>query len=166
MSSNEETDKEILVNEMVTKQRTHVPLNRRLCFKDIQRIAKHICNSIFYSNDCVIWQGYITNLNKREKGSYINFFFKKKKEALHRLIYENFVGTMSNKNFIKFNCENKGICCNINHMEKFVKKRYIRSNSIDASGGENDASPKKMKKQNSFSSSSSSPDLKMDFGKF
>ena len=80
----------------------------------------HTDVSIFDEEKCVLWAGYITNLKNKRKGTYINFYFKdKKKVALHRLLYANFKGEISNKEYIKYSCSNKGKCCNINHMVKF-----------------------------------------------
>ena len=50
--------------------------------------------------------------------SYINFYYSGKKYALHRLLYNNFIGILSDSEYIKFKCANKGICCNINHFYK------------------------------------------------
>ena len=46
---------------------------------------------------------------------------RKNKVILHRLLYENFVDTLSDKHYVKFSCEKNGSlknCCNINHMTK------------------------------------------------
>ena len=57
---------------------------------------------------------------KQKKRHLYNFYFKdKKKVALHRLLYANFKGEISMKDYIKYSCPNKGKCCNINHMVKF-----------------------------------------------
>lgn len=92
--------------------------DKKLYLHDIKRICKNINNSIF-GNECSLWNGYITNLNKFNKGTYINFYFKKKKVALHRLLYINYIGHLKDNEYIKFTCPNKGICCNINHLKKF-----------------------------------------------
>ena len=54
---------------------------------------------------------------------YINFYFKGKKCALHRLLYLNYVGKLENKEYLKYKCKNKGVCCNINHFNKITKKK-------------------------------------------
>ena len=53
---------------------------------------------------------------------YINFYFNKKKIALHRLLYINYVEDVSPNEYIKFLCDNKGKCCNINHMKKYIAR--------------------------------------------
>jgi hypothetical protein len=66
------------------------------------------------------WTGYITNLNKDNKNCYISFFHKNKKIALHRLLYCNFVEELNDNEYLKFTCENKGKCCSLKHLKKFV----------------------------------------------
>ena len=86
---------------------------------DQKRICKYICSSIFDENVCCIWDGYVTNINNKSKGTYVNFFFGGRKVALHRLLYTNFVEELHDNEYLKFSCENKGRCCNIHHLKKF-----------------------------------------------
>jgi hypothetical protein len=106
--------------ELKRRQLPNIPACRKLRPNDLHRIVQHIDNSIFDEEKCCLWTGYITNLKNKRKGTYINFYFRdKKKVALHRLLYANFKGDISNKDYIKYSCANKGKCCNINHMVKF-----------------------------------------------
>lgn len=106
--------------ELIKKQLKNVPFNKKLRKSDIHRIVKHSNTSIFDSEDCCLWTGYVTNMSDDKKGTYINFYFKnKKKVALHRLLYINFKGELKDTDYIKYSCENKGRCCNINHMVCF-----------------------------------------------
>ena len=106
--------------ELKRRQIPNIPSSRKLRPNDIHRIVQHTDNSIFDEEKCCLWTGYITNLKNKRKGTYINFYFRdKKKVALHRLLYANFKGDISNKDYIKYSCANKGKCCNINHMVKF-----------------------------------------------
>lgn len=106
--------------ELKRKQIPNISQSKRLRPNDIHRIVQHTDNSIFDEERCCLWTGYITNLKNKRKGTYINFYFRdKKKVALHRLLYANFKGDISNKDYIKFSCQNKGKCCNINHMVRF-----------------------------------------------
>lgn len=91
----------------------------------MKRICKYIDTSIFDKNKCCLWNGYITNINNSNKGTYVNFYFRNKKVALHRLLYSNFVAPLNSSEYLKFNCDNKGICCNINHYEKY---KYSKNN--------------------------------------
>ena len=119
--------KKILLNELLSKQLKNIPLDRKLRYKDLCRVSKYIDTSIF-GDDCCIWNGYVTNLKNYSKGTYINFYFRNKKVALHRLLYDNFAENMSSNEYLKFNCSNKGNCCNINHMVKYT---YSNSNNIN-----------------------------------
>ena len=106
--------------EMIKKQLPNVPISKKLRPNDIHRIIQHVDNSLFDEEKCCMWTGYITNQRNKKKGTYINFYFRnKQKVALHRLLYSNFKGDISNQNYIKYSCKNKGECCNINHMVIF-----------------------------------------------
>ena len=111
-------DKNKIFKELIAKQIKVNNINK-LSVQDIKRISKNITISIFNLNECSIWDGYITNLNVKNRGTYINFYFKKKKVALHRLLYNNYVTVLNKDEYIKYTCENKGKCCNINHMKKY-----------------------------------------------
>lgn len=124
--------KRALLNELTSRQRKDVPVSKKLTYKDITRISKNIDCSVF-GEACCIWQGYITNLNKENKSHYINFYFKDKKVALHRLLYLNYVDNISDSEYLKFSCENKGKCCNINHFIKYEKDTDIAVDHSDES---------------------------------
>ncbi len=114
------TDTDTLLNELLTYQLKTINIDFKLQYSDMKRICKYIDTSIFDENVCCLWKGYVTNENNTNKGTYINFYFKKKKAALHRLLYANFVEELSNNEYLKFNCENRGKCCNIKHLKKYV----------------------------------------------
>jgi hypothetical protein len=95
----------------------------------MKRISKFLTNSLFHETACSLWNGYITNEKNHTKGTYINFYFNKKKIALHRLLYLNYIGEISNKEYIRFTCDNKGKCCNINHMKKYSYNRNFSKNN-------------------------------------
>lgn len=104
------------------------PASKKFKIGDVQRIVQHTTGSIFDKEKCAIWTGYVTNLNNKRKGTYINFYFRnKKKVALHRLLYSNFKGNIAPNEYIKYSCSNKGSCCNINHMIKFTYSESIKS---------------------------------------
>jgi len=125
-------EKKNYLRELILNQLKTIRLSRRLLYKDLQRITKYISSSIFNEKKCCIWEGYITNSKKVNKGTYTNFFFRNKKVALHRLLYENFVDELGDEYYIKFSCdeENKGKCCNVHHMIKY--KYNINAESCDA----------------------------------
>lgn len=126
-----------LFRELVEKQIKDIPLDKKLQYTDLKRISKYIDSSIFNDDKCSLWTGYITNANNSTKGTYINFFFKNKKSALHRLLYSNFVEVIQDDEYLKFNCENKGKCCNVNHLKKF---KYQKKE-------ESEQTPKKVEKR-------------------
>lgn len=115
-------NKNDIYNEMINNQLEDIPRKWKLTESDINRVCQYIDESIF-SKDidrCCIWKGYITNVNNSNKGTYVNFYFNRKKMALHRLLYANFVDNLSDNEYIKFKCKNKGTCCNVNHYEKYT----------------------------------------------
>jgi hypothetical protein len=114
-----------IFKELIKKQLPDVPSQWKLNINDMKRICKYIDTSIFDKKICCIWNGYITNMNNSNKGTYVNFYFRNKKVALHRLLYSNFVAPLDSSEYLKFNCDNKGICCNINHYEKY---KYSKNN--------------------------------------
>jgi hypothetical protein len=103
--------------DLIKNQRKNIPVERKLQYSDLKRISKYLSNSIF-SDDCSHWNGYITVIKNDEKNSYINFYYCRKKYALHRLLYINFIGDLADSEYIKFKCLNKGKCCNIKHFYK------------------------------------------------
>lgn len=113
-----------IYKELLAKQRKNIDTKYKFSPNDLKRVAKYLNNSIF-NKECTIWSGYITNNNNDAKGTYINFYFKKKKIALHRLLYINFVDTLDSNEYIKYSCKNKGRCCSINHMKKIKYKNKI-----------------------------------------
>lgn len=116
-----------IFKELIKKQLKNVPPVWKLKISDMKRICKYIDTSIFHDSDCCMWKGYITNMNNQNKGTYVNFYFKNKKVALHRLLYSNFVAPLDSSEYLKFNCNNKGVCCNVNHYEKY---KYSKVNNI------------------------------------
>ena len=121
---------ELVNNQIDTKY-------KKLDVKSLQRISRNIDKSIF-KDECVIWNGYITYIKDTDV-HYINFFYNKKKHALHRLLYLNFVGHIEDSEYIKYKCNNKGKCCNINHFYKIKsrKKRNLENNNLENNNLEN-----------------------------
>jgi len=118
--------------EMIKKQRKNIDLNNKLYLKDMQRICENINSSIFDTDECCIWQGNKTE-KLNNKGYYINFYFNKKKMSLHRILYLNYIDDLNKNEYLKFNCQNKGICCNIHHFNKINKSNKINNPNINNS---------------------------------
>jgi hypothetical protein len=117
-------DQNKMINEMVNKQLKDVPIEDKMQFSDMKRLCKYFKQSLFDEDGCTVWNGYITNTNNPYKGIYINFYFRRKRVALHRLLYKNYVGHVDNSCFVRLLCKNGKTCCNINHMMKFEKRTY------------------------------------------
>jgi hypothetical protein len=105
------------MTEMLRRQLPTVQSEKKLQPEDIRRICQCLSSSIFDKVRCSLWNGYITN-NKQFKWKYVNFYFNSKKVPLHRLLYLNFAEKLEDAEYIRYDCPNKGICCNINHMTK------------------------------------------------
>ena len=103
--------------ELIKKQKKDILSEKKLSYSDLKRISKYLTNSIF-GDECSLWNGYITIIKNDDKNSYINFYYNGKKYSIHRLLYINFIGILSDTEYIKFKCSNKGKCCNINHFYK------------------------------------------------
>lgn len=128
------TKKKLMEREAELKRRQlpSCPASKAFRPGDIQRIVQHTTHSIFDKENCALWTGYITNLRNKRKGTYVNFYFRnKKKVALHRLLYANFKGEISADEYIKYSCQNKGRCCNVNHMVKFEYNAPDEEKDID-----------------------------------
>jgi len=136
-------DNNELLMELIQKQITDVDPKKKLQYSDLKRICKYVTTSIFDENQCCIWGGYVTNSNNSCKGTYINFYFRKKKAALHRLLYSNFIEDLKPNEYLKFNCENRGRCCNIAHLKKFkYNKKYKNSSNTNGSINRNKSKKK------------------------
>jgi hypothetical protein len=131
MKNNKIHDNNTLLNELVQMQRTKIPLQKKISFVDMKRICKNINSSIFDTDNCCLWQGYITNNDHPEKGVYINFYFKGKKVALHRILYINYVDNLNSDEYLKYVCNNVGKCCNMHHLKKFKYKKGVNTNETD-----------------------------------
>lgn len=116
-------NKETIFKELITKQRKDCKESKKLTLQDIKRISKNLSTSIFDVDDCSLWNGYITNKNKQSKANYINFYFRHRKVALHRLLYENYCSEIDDNQYIKYTCGLHGVCCNINHMYTLDEKK-------------------------------------------
>ncbi len=119
---------DILLNNLINLQRPNIRSDKLLLEKDLKRIISRTGGIVNTSNECILWNGYITH----NKIDYINFYFKGKKCALHRILYINFKGKLKDNDYLEFICpdpNNKGKCCNINHIIKKNSKNYIKNDT-------------------------------------
>lgn len=137
-----ENDK-ILI-ELIQKQKKNILGEKKLLYNDLKRISKFLSKSIF-DNECSLWNGYITVIKNEEKNSYINFYFNGKKYALHRLLYNNYIGELLDSEYIKFCCPNKGKCCNINHFYKAHSESISPDNTETYKTNSPEIKPKEIK---------------------
>jgi hypothetical protein len=117
MTSKVNINKNKLLTELCLKQRKKADKKYFLELNDLIRLLKNIDLSIFNKTECVLWKGYLTKCNNN-KSCYVNFYLKKRKLALHRILYINFIDDLNDKHYLKFTCANPGKCCNINHILK------------------------------------------------
>lgn len=116
-NDNEPINNDKILVELIKNQRKNVINDKKLLYHDLKRISKYLSTSIF-GDECSLWNGYVTVIKNDEKNSYINFYYCGKKYSLHRLLYCNYIGDLTDSEYIKFKCPNKGKCCNINHFYK------------------------------------------------
>ena len=114
-------NKEVLF-KLIKNQRQNLGLDKKLTFTDLNRISYNLPDDIFCDDKCVIWNGYVTNLNSKTKNCYISFFYKNKKVALHRLLYINYVDDLNDNEYLKYTCNNKGKCCTLKHMKRVINE--------------------------------------------
>jgi hypothetical protein len=124
MTSKVNVNKNKLLTELCLKQRKKTNKKYFLELNDLIRLLKNIDLSIFNKAECVLWKGYLTKCNNN-KSCYVNFYLKKRKLALHRILYINFIDDLDIKNYLKFTCDNPGKCCNINHILKVTEDDEI-----------------------------------------
>jgi hypothetical protein len=106
-----------LFTELCLKQRKTNNDKYHLELNDLTRFLKYVDDSIFNSDECVLWNGYLTKCNNN-KSCYVNFYLKKRKLALHRILYINFIDDLDDTQYLKYSCDNPGKCCNIKHFIK------------------------------------------------
>jgi hypothetical protein len=112
-----------IINKLFANQIDTVDPKYRLNTKDIIRLSSYIGSDPFSETECCKWKGAISKSSHQSK--YINFWFNKKKQALHRILYLNYKGELPKNKYLRFSCPNtnmRGICCNINHLDLINKE--------------------------------------------
>lgn len=103
-----------ILADLLTYQRKNLKLSSKLDYNDLKRLTKYIDKN-FFTSECCIWAGK----QNKKKSNYITFYYRKKKVSLYRILYYNFVGNLTKTEFIRCSCDNKGSCCNVNHLKKY-----------------------------------------------
>tara|TARA_B110000902_G_scaffold256573_1_gene323530 strand:- start:925 stop:1368 length:444 start_codon:yes stop_codon:yes gene_type:complete len=116
---------EKVLEELIKKQKEKIPLTHKLTYADIKRLSKNIDTSIF-GEECAIWKGFINIKNNNKK--YVNFYFRRKKIAINRILYINYKDNLSPSDYLCYTCSNQGTCCNINHIS--IKNKNKNKNKI------------------------------------
>lgn len=122
-------NKEEIINKLYDNQIKDIEPKYRLNSKDIIRLSSYIGGDPFSETECCKWKGAISTSSHQSK--YINFWFNKKKQALHRILYLNYKGPLHKNKYLRFSCpyqNMRGVCCNINHLD-LINKVEIDENS-------------------------------------
>jgi len=122
-------NKEEIINKLYDNQIKDIEPKYRLNSKDIIRLSSYISGDPFSETECCQWKGAISTSSHQSK--YINFWFNKKKQALHRILYLNYKGPLHKNKYLRFSCPNqhmRGVCCNINHLD-LINKDDIEENN-------------------------------------
>ena len=121
-----------IFQELIKKQRKNLISDKKLSLSDLKRIASYL-NSSICTDQCSFWNGYVTTnkLSVKSETSFVNFFFNGKKQALHRILYYNFIDELNENEYLKFNCENKGKCCSLQHFSKVKEKDKPKDKEIE-----------------------------------
>jgi hypothetical protein len=154
-----------ILNELIKKQLPNVPYGKKLSYSDLERLVKYIDTSVFHKKKCCLWSGYVTNSNVEKKKHYINFYFRKKKTALHRILYLNYVDVSCADGYISFSCKNKGHCCNVTHM-KFNKYNNANCKNQKNDDNESNSDSDNSNDNSDNKSSQSQEDYVVDFDPF
>ena len=120
-----------IINKLSNNLVTDIDIKYKLSFKDIIRLASYLDGDPFSETECCKWKGSISI--STHKSRYINFWYKKKKHSLHRLLYINYKNSLPDNKYLRFSCDNykmRGICCNINHID-IINNNNIYNKSIN-----------------------------------
>lgn len=136
-------NKNIIFQELIQNQKKNICSEKKLSLSDLKRISLYLSNSIFTQN-CSLWKGYITDIKNNH--ALVNFFFNGKKQALHRLLYNNFINEVHENEYLKFTCENKGQCCSVAHIVLLKEKQENKVEEFDKDSNEKHSENEKEKK--------------------
>jgi hypothetical protein len=140
----------IIFQELIKNQKKTSDSSKRFSLSDIKRVSTYLNKSIF-TEECSLWTGYVTEF--KNNSHYINFYFNGKKQVLHRLLYYNFIGEITDDEYLKYSCPNKGNCCTLSHIHKVIPNELDTKNESlvviennNTSDSQDESSIKKKKK--------------------
>lgn len=110
--------------ELVRNQLLDVPEENRLRLTDMERLAKFSDgHSYFDPVRSTLFVGYVNK--NRPQDTCITFFFRKKKVALHRLLFQNYLGELTFRHYVRHLCGHRYSCVNILHLRRndYVNKK-------------------------------------------
>ena len=117
------------LDKLLQKQLPLVPVDRKLEESDFKKISKNLDNNIeFGGRECNLWKGVFCNKGKTDKGIYVNYYFQKKKNSLHRLLYENYINKLNYRDYL-VHVFNEPLCRNPNHIR--LKKDKLEEQKKD-----------------------------------
>ena len=117
------------LDKLLQKQLPLIPKERKLTESDFKKISKNLDNNIeFGGRECNLWKGVFCNKGKTYKGVYVNYYFQKKKNSLHRLLYENYINKLNERDYLVHVC-NEPLCLNPNHIR--LKKDKLEEQKKD-----------------------------------
>lgn len=102
------------LRDLVTFQLPNIDFSVKLKYSDLIRLSPKLSVSPF-RHQCSLWTAYVCKSIPRSKN--VVFFFNRKKQDIRRIIYANFVGELTARNYIKMECGNRECMC-IHHMRK------------------------------------------------
>lgn len=105
------------ISELVRNQLQDVDPARKLSLCDIERLAKFSDGKSYFDPlKCTPFQGYVNH--NRPRDVCIVFFHKRRKVALHRLLFENYVGPLNYFQYVRHTCGNRYSCVNVLHLKR------------------------------------------------
>lgn len=99
----------------------------KLELEDMCRIASKTPVDIFFSHNCIKYNGYIRTKKLKNGDTTLCEFqvsFRGKKVLLNRLLYHNFIEHVDRDEIVINTCLRKGTCCNIRHLKKIKNPKH------------------------------------------
>lgn len=120
-------DRLTMINELASHQLVNVePHCDHLDVKHLKRLFDGFAGRSFIDNDnCLCWHLYVRRDKTCTTGirhDYVMLFHNGKKKVLARLLYMNFIGSLTSHEYLRNQCHTDK-CVNPRH---FMKRRYTK----------------------------------------